>query len=65
MLGEPVSLHDREEGSGSDESEEYDYENGDYEAGLVDSEDGEGEDRFFAFKCIKYAGICTPLCVSK
>ena len=59
LLGEPVSF------SRSEESDEYDYDGAEegFHASLEPVEE-EGEDRFFGGFCIKYAGVCTPLCVS-
>ena len=59
LLGEPVAI------SSEEENEEYDYEEGEFHASLEPVDEQEGEDRFFGFKCIKYAGVCTSLCVSK
>ena len=52
-----MALADREEGSGSNETEEYDYD-------LVDTDDDGPEDRFSLSFCNSFSNVCTPLCVS-
>ena len=57
LLGEPLAMPNEESN---------DYEEGEeLHASLTPVEEEGEEDRLFGFKCIKYAGICTPLCVSK
>ena len=57
LLGEPLAMPNEESN---------DYEEGEeLHASLTPVEEEGEDDRLFGFKCIKYAGICTPLCVSK
>ena len=57
LLAEPLAMPNEESN---------DYEEGEeLHASLTPVEEEGEEDRFFGIKCIKYAGICAPLCVSK
>ena len=52
-----MALAAQEERSGSNETDEYDYD-------LVDTEEREAEDRFSLSFCNAFSNVCTPLCVS-
>ena len=52
-----MALADREEGPGTNETEEYDYD-------LVDTDNEGPEDRFSLSFCNSFSNVCTPLCVS-